>query len=97
MKAAAILVLVYALASGAWAMNDYRNHEEVRRDFARQGTAYLSFRDDSGKIVRLDVRKMAHYYERQDAKVGAVSIACLIGSIGLFWWRSRILKPVDSN
>jgi hypothetical protein len=95
--AAAILVLVYALASGGWAIKDYRNHEEVKRDFARQGITYLSMRTDSGKTIRLDVQKMAGYYERHDAKVGAVSLTCLIGSIILFWCRSRVVKPVDSN
>lgn len=95
--AAAILALVYALASGAWAINDYHNHEEARRDFARQGITYLSFRTDSGKAMRLDVQKMESYYERHDAKIGAVSLACLMGSIVLFWWRSRAVKPVDSS
>ena len=95
--AAAILIFVYALASGAWAINDYRNHEEVRRDFARQGITDLSFRTDSGKTMRLDVGKMANYYERHDAKVGAVSLTCLIGSIILFWYRRRVVKSVDSN
>jgi hypothetical protein len=93
--AAAILVLVYALLSGAWAINDYRNHEETRRDFARKGITYLSLRADSGKTMRLDVQKMESYYERHDAKVGAVSLTCLIGSIVLFWCRSRVVKPVD--
>jgi hypothetical protein len=95
--AAAILVLVYALASAAWAINDYRNHEEVRRDFERQGVTSFSFRTDSGKTVRLDVGKMANYYERHDAKVGAASLTCLIGSIILFWYRRRVVQPVDSN
>lgn len=94
---AAILVLVYALASGAWAINDYRNHEEVKQEFARQGITYLSMRTDSGKAIRLDVRKMASYYERHDAKVGAISLACLIGSNILFWCRSRVVKPVNRN
>jgi hypothetical protein len=95
--AAAILVLIYALASGAWDINDYRNHEEVRRDFVRQGMTYLSIRTDSGKTTRLDVQKMESYYERHDAKVGALSLTCLISSIVLFWCRSRIVKPLDSN
>lgn len=95
--AAAILVLVCALASGAWAINDYRNHEEARRDFARQGISYLSFRTGSGKTIRLDVRKMESYYEHHDAKVSALSLTCLFGSVVLFWCRSRIGKPVDSN
>jgi hypothetical protein len=97
MKSAAILALVLALASGAWAINDYRNHEEVRRDFAREGITYFAFRTDSGETVNLDVRKMATYYERHDAMIGALSVAFLIGSIFLFRRRSKAVKPVDSN
>jgi hypothetical protein len=97
MKAVAVLALVLALLSGAWAINDYRNNEEVKRDFAREGIAYLSFRTDSGETVQLDVRKMAAYYERRDAMIGALSIVSLIGSTVLFWRRSKSLKPVDSN
>jgi hypothetical protein len=97
MKAAAILVLVFALALGVWAINDYRNQEEMSRDFARQGITYLAFRTDSGKTVQLDARKMATYYERHDATIGALSIISLIGSIVLFWRRSKAVKPVDSD
>jgi len=93
--AGAILLLLYALASGTWAINDYRKHEEMRRDFEREGTTYLSFRADSGKTMRLDAQKMADYYERHDVKVGVVSLTCLIGSIVLFWFRSRVVKPAD--
>ena len=45
--------------------------------------------------MRLDLQKMADYYERKDVRVGAVSLACLIGSIVPFWYRSRVVKPVD--
>jgi len=95
--AASILVLVYALASGAWAINDYRKHEEMKRDFLRQGLTDLSIRTDSGKVIRLDVRKMASYFERDDLRVGAISLTCLIGSTILFWCRSKVVKLVDSN
>ena len=47
--------------------------------------------------MRLDVRGMTAYYERRDAKVGALSAAFLIGSIALFWRRSQAVTPVDSN
>jgi hypothetical protein len=47
MKRAAILALVVAIMLGAWAINDYRNNEEVRRDFVRQGITYLDFRNDA--------------------------------------------------
>jgi hypothetical protein len=97
MKAAAILLVVFTLASGVWAINDYRKNEEVRRDFVRQGVTYLDFRTDSGKTVRLDTRKMATYYERHDAAIGALSVLSLIGSIVLFWRKSKAVKPVDSN
>ena len=80
MKFAAILALLVAIVSGAWAINDYRNNEQVRRDFARQGTTYLDFQTDSGEPARLDVRKMTDYYERRDAEIGALSLASLIGS-----------------
>jgi hypothetical protein len=97
MKSAAILALVLALAFGAWAINDYRNNEEVRRDFARQGVSYLDFRTDAGETVHLDVRKMSTYYERRDTEVGALSVAFLIGAIFLFWRRFKAVDAVDSN
>ncbi len=90
MKLAAILALLVATVSGAWAINDFHNNEEVRRDFARQGITYLDFRTDAGEPARLDVRKMSDYYERHDAEIGALSIASLIGSAVLFSRRRRV-------
>jgi hypothetical protein len=43
MKLAAIFALAVAVVTGAWAINDYRNNEEVRRDFVRQGITYLDW------------------------------------------------------
>lgn len=97
MNSAAILAMILAVASGAWAVNDYRNNEEVRKDFARQGIAYFDFRTDAGETVHLDMRKMSTYYERRDAEVGVLSVAFLIGAIFLFWRKSKAVKPVDSN
>ena len=54
MKLAAILALLVAIVSGAWAINDYRNNEEVRRDFAKQGITHFDFRTDAGEPARLD-------------------------------------------
>jgi hypothetical protein len=97
MKVVAILALIVAAVSGAWAINDYRNNEEVKRDFARQGVTYLSVRTDAGELVQLDVRGMTAYYERRDAMVATLSAAFLIGSIALFWRRSKAATPVDSK
>ena len=90
MKIAAILTMIVAFALGAWALNDYRNNEEVRRDFARQGIAYLDFRTDAGEAARLDVRKMSSDYERRDAEIGSLSVASLVGSALLFSRRKRL-------
>jgi hypothetical protein len=97
MKLSAILALIVAVVSGAWAINDYRNNEEVRRDFVRQNTTYIDFRNDAGEPVRLDVRGMTAYYERRDYEIGAVSAASLLGSIVLFWRRYKAASPVDSK
>jgi hypothetical protein len=97
MNLAAMIALLVAIVSGAWAINDYRNNEGVRRDFVRQGVTYLDFRNDAGEPMRLDVRRMTAYYERRDAEVGALSAAFLIGSIALFWRRPEAAAPVDSN
>ena len=96
MKLAAILALLVAIVSGAWGIIDYRNNEEVRRDFERQGTTYLDFRTDAGKPVRLAVRKMSDYYERRDAEIGALSIAFLIGSAVLFSRRRRVTEQISN-
>jgi hypothetical protein len=97
MKVAAILGLLVAVISGAWAINDYRNNEEVRRDFVRQGIIHLSFRNNAGEPMQLDVRGMTAYFERHDAMIGSISAAFLTGSIVLFWRKSKAVKPVDSN
>ena len=89
MKVAGILALVIGIGLGAWALNGYQKDEEVRREFAQQGTAYIDFRNDTGGTSRLDVRKMSDYYERHDAEIGAVSVAFFIGSILLFRRRRR--------
>jgi hypothetical protein len=96
MKLAAILALLVAIVSGAWAIIDYRNNEEVRRDFERQGITYLDFRTDAGKPARLDVRKMSDYYERRDAEFGALSIASLIGATVLFSRRRRVTERISN-
>lgn len=93
MKLAAILALIVAVVAGAWAINDYRNNEEVRRDFMRQGITYIDFRNDAGEPVRLDVRGMTVYYERRDWEIGAVSASSLVGSIFLFWRRYKTVSP----
>lgn len=98
MKVAAILALLAAFVSGAWAINDYRNNEQARRDFVRQGITYLHLRNDAaGKPMLLDVRAMMAYYERRDEKIAAFSAVFLIGSIALFWRRSKAAGPVHSN
>jgi hypothetical protein len=96
MKLAAVLALLVAIVLGAWAIIDYRNNEETRRDFERQGIPYLDFRTDAGEPVRLDVRKMYAYYERRDAEIGALSIALLIGAAVLFSRRRRMGKPISN-
>jgi len=89
MKIAASLALFVAVALGFWAINDYRNNEEVRRDFARQGITYLSFRNDAGQPMELDVRGMSDYYERHDAEIGTLSIVSFVVSTLLFRRRSK--------
>jgi hypothetical protein len=95
MKVAAILALIVAVVLGAWAINDYRNQEEMKRDLVRQGVTTLALRLDSGENVQLDVWNISAYYERRDAKAGALSAAFLIGSIALFWSRSKAVTPAD--
>jgi len=90
MKLAAIFALVVAVVTGAWAINDYRNNEGVRRDFVRQGITYLDFRNDAGQPMRLDVRGMSDYYERRDAKAAALCMASLVISGVLFSRRKRV-------
>ena len=90
MKVAAIFALAVAFATGAWAINDYRNNEEVRRDFARQGVTYIDYRDDAGQPMRFDVQGVSDYYERRDAKVAALCIASLVISGVLYSRRKRL-------
>jgi hypothetical protein len=91
MKLAAILALVVAVMLGGWALNDYRNNEDVRKDFERQGVTALGFRTDSGENVQLDVRKMTAYNERHDVKVGGLSIVSFVASAVLFSRRKRVV------
>ncbi len=96
MRIAAILALLVAVLLGAWAINDYRNHEEARRDFEKQGIVYLEFRTNAGEPARLDVRKMSDYFERRDAEVGSLSFASLIGSAVLFSRRRRVKEKISN-
>ena len=89
MKLAAILALVVAIMLGGWALSDYRNNEDMRREAERQGFTSLTLRLDSGENVQLDMRNVAAYYERRDAKVGALSIVFFVGSAVLFSRRKR--------
>ena len=59
MKPAAILAVVVAIMLAGWALNDYRNNEQVRREAERQGFTSLALRLDSGENVELDMRAMA--------------------------------------
>jgi hypothetical protein len=88
MKFAAILALIVAIMLGAWAINDYQNHEAVRKDFARQGVTSLAYRTDSGANVQLDIRNMTN--EHHDAEIGALSVAFFVGSAVLFSRRKRV-------
>ena len=96
MKLAAALALLVAIVAGAWAIIDYRNNEETRRDFERQGILYIDFRNDAGEPFRLDIRKMYAYYERRDAEIGALSVAFLIGAAVLFSRRRRVAEPISN-
>ena len=89
MKLAAILALFVSIMLGAWATNDYRINEEVRRDFVRQGISSVDFRNDAGELMRLNVRGMTAYDERRDVQVGSLSVAFLVASGVLFSRRKR--------
>ena len=70
MKVAAMLALIVAVVSGAWAINDCRTQEAVKRDFVGNEIVYFTMRTDSGDTTRLDLREITAYHERRDARGG---------------------------
>jgi hypothetical protein len=88
MKIAVSLALFVAVALGPWAIYDYRDNEEVRRQVDRDGLICLG-QCGSQKAIHINGRLVVAGDEGHDAAVGVVSIAFLVGSIILFRRKSK--------